>query len=59
MEFGKHLILGDSTGRVEQEPGKHRDGVGFIPHGDRNRCKAESEFTGLEERDSDPNIRRI
>lgn len=44
--------------------GKHRifemqHGIAFIPVGDRNRCKPEYGVDVVEDRDSDPNIRRI
>jgi hypothetical protein len=56
--------IGDLTGIDLLYSGRHRDqempqGCGLIPVGDRNRCKPEYGKYTLEERDSDPNIRRI
>jgi len=63
MEHGNHALLGEySTGNILQPKGKHREnamprGMGLIPLGDRDRSKPE--YNELEDRDSDPNIRRI
>jgi hypothetical protein len=52
----------------ENYSGRHREfyylegrpeGIGLIPHGDRDRCKDEFGVDAVEDRDSDPNIRRI
>jgi hypothetical protein len=66
MTLGRHAIDGDITGNINQHNGKHHEyemphGVGMYPVGNRNRSKIEY-FFGLdvvEDRDSDPNIRRI
>jgi hypothetical protein len=62
MVYGVRYIRSELTGHIYS--GKHRDGemphgVGFFPVGDRNRAKPQYGIVELEERDSDPNIRRI
>ncbi|MFY3742099.1 MAG: hypothetical protein HMLIMOIP_002563 [Candidatus Nitrosomirales archaeon] len=57
MESTQHAFLGELTGNPYQPQGRHEEGIGFIPLGDRDRYKAES--NEVMERDSDPNIRRI
>jgi len=65
MEHEHPGILGALTGNPLQPQGRHRDGemengCGFIPVGNRDRCKpAYGNFDVVEDRDSDPNIRRI
>lgn len=53
---GKHFFIGAATGRPNQPPGKHRNGVGFLPLGDRHRADTDFHvyyFDGVvEERDS-------
>jgi hypothetical protein len=63
MEHEHPGILGALTGNRHQPQGKHREnamdkGIGFIPVGDRDRCKPEYGIVELVERDNnDPNVR--
>jgi hypothetical protein len=64
MVHEHRVELGDLTGNPFQGSGKHRDnempnGIGLIPHGDRNRAKPQYDIEMVVDRDSDPNIRRI
>ena len=63
MEPARHLKRGVTAGNPYQPQGRHREnsgmprGMGLIPLGNRDRSKPE--FNEVEERASDPNIRRI
>lgn len=64
MSLGQHHTLGELTGNPCQPTGKHREqemtrGRLVLPLGDRNRDKPEYGTDTVEERDSDPNIRRV
>jgi hypothetical protein len=64
MEHEHPGILGALTGNPFQPNGRHREnamdkGIGFIPVGDRDRCKPEYGFDTVESRDSDTNFWRI
>lgn len=59
MEIGKHFNEQVALGNPNQPNGRHREGVGFIPVGDRDRAKYDYGIDFTVERDSDPNIRRI
>jgi hypothetical protein len=62
MEHEHPGILGVLTGNPHQPQGRHRDGemsqgIGFIPVGNRDRCKPEYGIVEVEDRGSDPNVR--
>jgi hypothetical protein len=59
-----HHLEGDLTGNPNQSKGKHLDGIFRMALGDKDRAKYENNNISvvddwMEERDSDPNIRRI
>lgn len=60
MSLNHHLALGDQTGNPNQKPGKHEYGIEMIPLGNRDRAYNKNiGFDVVEDRDCDPNIRRI
>lgn len=59
MAKPRHCARGEATGRETQPCGRHREDILIEPLGDRNRCKTAVGVEYVEDRDSDPNIRRI
>jgi hypothetical protein len=68
MVFGVSCIGMVTANSTVFYEGKHRafyytvgspQGTGLCPHGDRNRVKPEYGVDTVEDRDCDPNIRRI
>jgi hypothetical protein len=60
----RHDSMGDIASKSHNYEGKHQiwqvaNGIGYFPLGDRDREKYEFGIEMVEERDSDPNIRRI